>query len=50
MTIDRSLYESAVSKKIRMYHHAFHNLEPMEECTDRDCMLHTGRIPEKREQ
>ncbi len=43
MTIDRSTDESEVSKQIRMYHHAHHNLEPMEECDNRDCQLHTGR-------
>lgn len=47
MLIDRSENESEVSKKIRMHHHAHHNLEPMEECDDRGCMIHTGRFPKR---
>lgn len=49
MLIDRSQNESDVSKKIRTYHHAHHNLEPMEECSDKGCMIHTGRFPKRGE-
>lgn len=45
MVIDRSKDESQVSKIIRMNHHSEHNLNPMEECENRDCRLHTGRTP-----
>lgn len=47
-TIDRSKNESKVSQLIRMNHHANHNLEPMEECDDLGCRIHTGRIPKRR--
>lgn len=45
--IDRSENESKVSQLIRMHHHANHNWEPMEECDELGCRVHTGRIPER---
>jgi hypothetical protein len=41
------MVDSPTGILIRHYHHAHHNLEPMEECEELGCRIHTGWFPKR---